>query len=375
VSFSPDGRRLASASWDQTVRVWDLATKEAVTLPGHTLAVMSVSFSPDGRRLASASWDQTVRVWEAIDTGHLWHLREAAASEETRDWFAAAFHLGRCIQEEKARFAQEAVSGATSPLAIGGYSSLLGLRSLEGRADLANLHQRRWHAFLHQRNWAKMETDFGQLRRIEPHDPWVLHRQAWALLLRSREQALVLTAVSSAGCATQPPGSLPAILALLPRHLDTTAFRRLCAEMERQFPDPKDSSTIDALVWTRVLVPDGLDTQKAARLVSLAKKNSDQHPDSADYRETYGAALYRAGRYKEAVKQLTQAVEKNRAGATVWQKCFLAMAHHRLGNKAEAREWLQKAVQQIEKTKKPSWDTWLQYSLLRAEAEALLRSR
>src|SRR5262249_15017936 len=67
VAFSPHGRLLVAASFDQTVRVWDAGTgQESLTLlRGHTESVYAVAFSPDGRRLASASSDRTVKVWDA----------------------------------------------------------------------------------------------------------------------------------------------------------------------------------------------------------------------------------------------------------------------------------------------------------------------
>jgi WD40 repeat protein/tRNA A-37 threonylcarbamoyl transferase component Bud32 len=73
VVFSPDGRHLATASWDQTVRIWDGQTGQAVrTLRGHRGAVYAVAFSPDSQRLASVGGEAgkpgEVKIWE-VQTG------------------------------------------------------------------------------------------------------------------------------------------------------------------------------------------------------------------------------------------------------------------------------------------------------------------
>ncbi|MFM2002003.1 MAG: hypothetical protein RI963_1429 [Planctomycetota bacterium] len=67
--FSPDGKRVATASYDRTITLWEVATGKPVrSFTGHNGAILSIAISPDGKLLVSGSADETVKVWD-VESG------------------------------------------------------------------------------------------------------------------------------------------------------------------------------------------------------------------------------------------------------------------------------------------------------------------
>jgi WD40 repeat protein len=99
VVFSRDSSRLASASSDATIRLWDASSGACLqTYTGHSSSVMSVAFSHDSSKLASASWDNTVKVWDASSdkcvrtyTGHSDAVTSVAFSHNSSKLASASY--------------------------------------------------------------------------------------------------------------------------------------------------------------------------------------------------------------------------------------------------------------------------------------------
>ena len=94
VAFSPDGKVLASESVDNTIILWDVATRQPLGEPlkGHSGGVTLVAFSPDGRLLASGSDDMTILLWDVATRqplgaplqGHSSFVTSAAFSPDSK---------------------------------------------------------------------------------------------------------------------------------------------------------------------------------------------------------------------------------------------------------------------------------------------------
>jgi hypothetical protein len=147
--------------------------------------------------------------------------------------------------------------------------------------------------------------------------------------------------------------------------------------MLARFARDGDRGTAGLVVWTcAVHAGSGADP---AQLVRLAERGAVADPTNPGAAKTFGVALYRAGRYEEAIQRLTVGI--GNGSAPGW--LYLAQAQRAADRPDEARQWLLKALEWTEPALDPTpgrpgsraaWDLLVVIRTLRREAEALLHA-
>jgi tetratricopeptide (TPR) repeat protein len=360
---------VATASSDHTACVWDMATGEAVSPPlKHPSAVLHVAFSSDGRRLATSDLDGTTREWDLSvgehDDADLKRLTQLMACHRL-DATGGPTPLDReALQESWMELRRAHPNDFIAPRE----QVIAWQREEAEEAERAG----DWPATLHHLDvLIRAKPDQGMLRarRARTH----VRLAQWDLAEDDYVKAVDLGQASV-------NVRIPLALIQLKRGRVEAARHTCDALLDQQRPggDPRGAPS---LLRVCLLAPDAV--SDSARLVKEAQTLTANRSGAADTAPgTLGAALYRAGRHDEALGKLNEAVKIYGGPGSYWEQLFLAMACQRCGKGEEAREWLRKAVQQMERLrtwKRPDgtpfvvpWQEQIQFELLRREAEGLI---
>jgi WD40 repeat protein len=391
LAFSPDGTRLVSVSDDDTVKVWHVLTGiELATLRGHTDPVFWVAYSPDGTRLATGSYDKTLTIWDNRSSGkpvtlrgHLANVRSVGYSADgtrivstdelgrTLVWDAAS---GQPLSDENPpqNLAADNVSpdGLFVAVPYGAAIQVFQNRPVPGGYDPWAEDRQRWRVqaplwHAEQAKAARQRRDAfaAAFHRRCLSEGDNLRQLAWAQLAAGDSdgcrQALqqlwdeqdrvaarwLLSGALASGLALQPVPAGPAG-PVAAASLGRREEQRRAAELVRA-----------AALWSGSSIP-------PAELRKRAEICVEADPQSWQYHELLGAALYRDSQAAAAVEQLQEAVRLHGAGGSLWTRLFMALAHHHLGQAQEAQQWRRQAEQA------GTWEEAVMQRLLLAELDA-----
>jgi tetratricopeptide (TPR) repeat protein len=163
---------------------------------------------------------------------------------------------------------------------------------------------------------------------------------------------------------------------------DSASYRKDAEEMFKRFAQTSDPWAQERLAKACLLGPEPFELAQTTALAqsSSAARANEKMGEWAMF--VYGLALYRSGRYDEAIKQLVETRDKSSSEHNEANECmsqlFLAMAHARLKHNAQARVEFDRGARLILSDSPAdfgsSWHDWYAAQLVRREAEALLKS-
>jgi WD40 repeat protein len=383
VAFSPDGKTIVAAvfNWgnagiSQEAQAWDAATGQPIGPPmkrSQETMEMRIRFSPDGRYLLMSD-GHTARLWDAPaplpgDPPRLAAWIESATGLELDDRDAIRVLDGDAWRDRRRRLKQ--LGGPPPDPSPRGDPILFG-----GRPEA------RGEALAARGLWDQAEAAYAEAAQARPLNATVAYvgyrNSVWASLTRLHlSRGHPERAVSALSAAVSRwPDSLElrdwqchALLAAG----DRIGWERAIAILLDRFPGPMAPTDSNTVAWLCSLGPYTIaDRKSPIRLAEAAVRDATES-EKPNCLNTLGAALYRAGRYDEAIRRLEQAMQARPGGqgnAGDW--VLLAMAHHRLGHRDLARRWLERLADYRTGEDPRGFSHDLDIRLLRSEAEAVV---
>jgi tetratricopeptide (TPR) repeat protein len=379
VAFSPDGQTIVTASGsflpnsDKVAQAWDAATGHPIGPPmphSGSYGVMQVACSPDGRFLLTND-GTTARLWDAPaplpgDLPRLTAWLEAATGLTLDEQGAIRVLDGDAWHERRRRLEQ---LGGLPPDPTPRLDPVLFGAHPEARGE----------ALAARGLWDQAEAAYALAAEARPINAWWNMHSVWGArtrfyLSRGRPERAV-RALDAA--VSRWPDSLGLrnwqCRALLAAG-DRIGWERAIASLLDRFQGPMDSKDSNDIAWLCALGPYTVsDPELPVRLAEAAVQQAESASDKASCLNTLGGALYRAGRFEEALRRLEEALRLRGDGRGYpddW--LFLAMTHHRLGNREEDQRWLDRSRDYQPTGSPDQFSNELGIRLLRSEAEALV---
>lgn len=332
--LSYDGTRVVTAASDNTVRIWNTETgKELIALRGHDGEVRSAEFSRDGSRVVTVSDDWTVRLWDSMSESAIAVLQhedcpvQATLSPDctriyTTSWGGKTVRVWDVFSKRELLM----LRGHTQPVesvSLSADGKQVITAGLDGIARV-------WDSTPYRERFPRIQMTRDSIRKLRPR---IEKDVALGKSLESINDRILADSFLS--------------------ELDQTAASIvLCEYREKQHEEETTreitASRINSLAWRVVRMATVMQTSEAInKALADATRAVELAPKNAGYQETLGAALYRAGRFEEALSRLVLVAKEyavtQEEDPCVW--AFISMSHAKLNRKDQAQSALEKLRQ------------------------------